>query len=223
MTQFWLQAVEVARKDLLIEGRAGEVLHITIPFGAVALLLLPLAVGTDLTLLENIGAGLYWVIILLFGMMVAFRQTADEGPAQRDMLAMMMVDPVARFAGKAGATAALLGLFEAALLPVVVVLYDPVPVGGWGWVVIAGVLVAVGMAMIGTLAAAVTSGLRTRNTLAPLLVAPLSLPLLVGATQVYNSLLGGRSPLVFLALLVAVDLGLAIVGVLTAPIMEEAG
>lgn len=221
MNRFWLQAAEVARKDLLIEGRAGEVLHITIPFGAVALLLLPLAVGTDLTLLENIGAGLYWVIVLLFGMLVAFRQTADEGPAQRDMLAMMMVDPVARFAGKAGATAALLALFEAALLPVVVVLYDPVPVGGWGWVVVAGLLVAVGMAMIGTLAASVTAGLRTRNTLAPLLVAPLSLPLLVGATQVYNSLLGGDSPFVFLTLLVAVDLGLAIVGVLTAPIMEE--
>ena len=222
MNRFWLQVGAVARKDLLIEGRVGEVLYVTIPFGAVALLLLPLAVGTDLALLENIGAGLYWSIVLLFGMMVAFRQTAEEGPAQRDMLAMMVVDPAARFTGKSIATAALLGLFEAALLPVVIVLYDPESVGGWGWLAAAAVLVAIGLAMVGTLAASVTAGLRTRNTLAPLLVAPLSLPLLVGATQVYESLTIGESPLIFLALLLAVDLALAIAGVITAPAIEEA-
>jgi ABC-type transport system involved in cytochrome c biogenesis permease component len=108
------------------------------------------------------------------------------------------------------------------LLPVVIVLYDPESVGGWEWLALAALLVAVGLAMVGTLAASVTAGLRTRNTLAPLLVAPLSLPLLVGATQVYESLTIGESPLIFLALLLAVDLALAIAGVITAPAIEEA-
>ena len=44
---FWSQAYEIGLKDLRIEGRSGEVLNITIPFGAVALLLIPLSIGAD--------------------------------------------------------------------------------------------------------------------------------------------------------------------------------
>lgn len=221
MTGFWFQVSELARKDLRVEGRVGEVFHITVPFGAVALILIPLAVGTDLNLLESIGVGLYWSIVLLFGMLVAFRQTAADGPAQRDLLSMLAIDPAARFAGKVAATSLLLLAFELVLAPIAIVLYDPAPAGSWGWIVASAVLVAVGLAMIGTLAGSVTSGLKTRNTLAPLLVAPLSLPLLVGATQVYESLIADRNPFAFTALLIATDLALAIVGVVTAPTMEE--
>jgi len=47
MSGFWRQAMAVARKDLTMERRTGEVLLVTAPFGAVALLLIPLAVGTE--------------------------------------------------------------------------------------------------------------------------------------------------------------------------------
>ena len=57
MSGFWPQALAVARRDLFRERRAGEVVWITIPFGAIALLLVPMAVGTDIPLLRKIGNG----------------------------------------------------------------------------------------------------------------------------------------------------------------------
>ena len=46
---FWDQAVEIARVDLRIERRVGDVLRIILPFAVVALLVFPLALGIDLT------------------------------------------------------------------------------------------------------------------------------------------------------------------------------
>ncbi len=112
MTGFWRQALAVARKDLMMERRTGEVLLVTVPFGAVALLLTPLAVGTDQPLLTRIGAGMYWVVVLLFGILVAIRQSATDDQPQRDLLGLLGIDPAARFAGQAGATLAMVLLFE---------------------------------------------------------------------------------------------------------------
>ena len=70
-TGFWHQVTAVVNRDLLRERRRGDVLWVTIPFGAIALLLIPLAVGTDATLLREIGPGMYWVIVMLFGVLVS--------------------------------------------------------------------------------------------------------------------------------------------------------
>ena len=37
-----------------------------IPFGMVALLVVPMAIGIDTPLLDRIGPGLFWVVLLLF-------------------------------------------------------------------------------------------------------------------------------------------------------------
>ena len=51
MPSFWRQAIELARKDLRTEVRSGEVLMITVPFGAAALMLIPTnRIGTILFL-----------------------------------------------------------------------------------------------------------------------------------------------------------------------------
>ena len=70
--------------------------------------------------------------------------------------------------------------------------------------------------MIGALAGGLVSGLRTRTALAPLLVAPLSIPVLLATTAGTDLVLSGRSNIRWLLLLVAMDLAIAIVGVLLA-------
>ena len=79
MTGLWRQALEIARKDLRTEMRSGEVLMITVPFGAAALMLIPLAIGVDAALLDRVGPGMYWSVILLFGVLVTVRQSAADG------------------------------------------------------------------------------------------------------------------------------------------------
>jgi heme exporter protein B len=181
-----------------------------------------MAIGTDRPLIASIGPGMFWVVTLLFGMLVTFRQSGTESVANREMMVLLGMDPAAQFVGRVATSFLLLLVFEGVLAPLTVVLYNPDPVAGWPILIIVIFLLAVGLALIGTLASGITAGLRSRNTLAPLLVAPLSLPLLVGASQTYKALAQESSILTPILLLVAVVLGLAVVGVLTARFLEEA-
>lgn len=210
------QAVEIARKDLRIEGRTGEVLLVAVPFGALALLLIPLAIGTNAPLLADIGLGMFWVVTLLFGMVVTQRSSSIDPAPCADILMLLGVDPAAVFVGRAAAAALMLTAFEAILAPVAIVLYSPEGIPDWAWLVLVGVLMAFGLALVGTLAAEITSGLRGRSTLAPLLIGPLAVPLLLGATQVTESLRFGRSIMSWVLLMGAMNVGLIIVGVLIA-------
>ncbi|HKZ24485.1 MAG TPA: heme exporter protein CcmB [Acidimicrobiia bacterium] len=218
---FWRQAGEIARKDLMIEGRAGEALYITIPFGAVALMLIPLAIGTDKPLLATVGPGLFLAVALLFGMLVAFRQTATDTPPQRELLALLGTDPAAKFVGRAATSMLLLLAFQIVLVPVTVLLYNPGRMDRWPWLLVVIVLLASGLSLVGTLAGSVTVGLKTRSTLTPLLVAPLSMPMLLAASQVVEALRNGSSILVWILLLMTIDIAMAAIGVSTANPLEE--
>ncbi|MDR9451553.1 MAG: heme exporter protein CcmB [Acidimicrobiia bacterium] len=218
---FWQQAKEIARKDLLVEGRAGEALYITIPFGAVALMLIPLAIGTDRPLLAQVGPGMFLSVALLFGMLVAFRQTAADTPPQQELLTLLGTDPAAKFVGRAVTSTLLLLVFEIVLVPVTILLYNPGRIPGWPWLLLVLVLLASGLALVGTLAGSVTAGLRTRNTLTPLLVAPLSMPLLLASAQVVEALRKETSILLWITLLATMNLAVAVIGVVTARPLEE--
>lgn len=218
---FFAQAMAVARRDLQTEMRTGEVVTVIVPFGAVALLLVPLAVGTDLPLLERIGTGMYWVIVLLFGVLVSIRRSANEEPAQNDLLLLLGSDPAAVFTGHALATGLLLLAFEVMLGPVAIAFYDPV-ISGWPWLILLLPLVATGLALLGTLAAAVGTSESASNALVPLLVIPLAIPILLGATQTLQGLALDRSIMTWILSVVVMDLVLAVAGVLTARPVQEA-
>jgi heme exporter protein B len=220
---FWDQALEVARVDLRIERRMGDVLRIVLPFAVVALLVFPLALGVDLPAVSRLGPAVFWAIGILFGMQVALRQTADDRPERRDLYALLGVDPSARFVGRCLSGSVLMVGFLFVLLLATIVLYSPDLPDGWPAPVIAGlVLSAIGLTELGTLAGEVTSGLRNRTSLASLIVAPLALPLVIGASQTLESLARDAGILRWLILLVATDLALTVAGVALARPLEEA-
>lgn len=218
---FWKQAKEIAVKDLKVEGRAGEALYITVPFGAVALMLIPLAIGTDKPLLAKVGPGMFLAVALLFGMLVAFRQTAADTPPQRELLTLLGTDPAAKFVGRAATSTLLLLVFEIVLVPVTVLLYNPGRIDGAAWLLLVILLLASGLALVGTLAGSVTAGLKTRSTLTPLLVAPLSMPMLLASGQVVEALRMGEGILLWIVLLATINLAMAVIGVATAKPLEE--
>ncbi len=220
MTALTRQARAIVRRDLLRERRVGEVAWVTVPFAAVALLLVPLAVGTDQPTLERIGPGLFWAVVLLFGVLVAIRRSATETPAQRDLIALLGLDPAAAFVGKAASSALLLLGFELVVGAVAVALYN-IDLARWPWMFVVVPGAAVGLALLGTLAASITSSLSTGPALVPFLVAPLAVPLLLAATQALDSLRPSDSILPWVLLMVAADLALIIAGVLTARPLQE--
>jgi len=220
---FWSQAIEIARVDLRVERRLGDTMRIVLPFAVVALLIFPLTLGVDLTAVSRLGPAVFWALGILFGMQVALRQAAHDDRERRDLYALLGVDPAARFAGRTISGAVLMTGFLAVLLVAMIVLYSPRLPDGWlGPVVLSSVLVAIGLTELGTLAGEVTAGLNNRTALASLIVAPLALPLVIGASQTLEALARDASILPWVLVLVAIDLALAVAGVGLARPLEEA-
>ena len=221
--KFWRQAFEIARVDLVVERRIGDTIRIILPFAVVALMVFPLALDIRIDLISEIGVGIFWALGVLFGMQVALRQSAADSPERRDLQALLGVDPAARFTGRVVSGGVLMIGFLALLLVAMAVLFDPsVPEGGWPVIVLSTVLVAIGLTELGTLAGEVTAGLRNRSTLASLIVAPLALPLVIGASQSVRALVQDTGILTWILLLIASDLALAVAGVALARPLEEA-
>jgi heme exporter protein B len=212
----------IARRDLRIEGRAGEVTSVVLPFAAVAVFVVPLATDTLSTRLADLAWPIYWLVALLFGMQVTLRQTATETQTQRRHLTLLGVDPAARFAGRAlSASILMLGVLVTTG-PLVILFYNPDPVDRLWLMLPVLVLFSLGLAMLATLAGDVTVGLRARSALAPLIVAPLAVPLLVGAAQTLESLSRGEGTLTSVLLLVIADLALAATAAMSARPLEDA-
>lgn len=222
MRRFWNHVIAIAGRDLRIEGRSGEVLSVVLPFAAVAVFVVPLATDPLTTDLSALAFPVYWLVSLLFGMQVALRQTGTESTMQRRQLALAGVDPLARFLGRVAAAATLIFSVTLFTLPLVILFYDPQPLPPLLPTTGTVLLFAAGLSVLSTLAGDVTVGLRTRSALAPLIVAPLAVPLIIGASRSLESLSRGGGSLAWTGLLVMVDLALAMAAVFAARPMEEA-
>ena len=218
---FWAQVGWALRKDLRVELRGGETLWAVTPFAALALLVAPLALGTDTALLRRIGPGMLWFVVLLFGMTVTLRPASMETRAVRDLLTLSGLDPAAGFVGGSLASTVLLFGVTTILTPVMIVLYAPAGVADWWWLVPLAAAGALALGLLGTLIRTLVTGLRTRTSLAPLLAVPPALPVLLATTQGTESVIARRSSISWLLLLVAMDLALVVVGVLLAGRLDD--
>ena len=218
---FWRQVGWMIRKDLRVELRGGETLWMATPFAALALLLAPLAIGTDTALLRRIGPGMLWLVIILFGMTVTLRTASLESRPVRDLLTLSGLDPAAGFVGRSLASAILLFGVTLFLTPAMIVLYAPVGVPRWEWLIMLAVTGALALGLLGSLVATLVTGLRARTSLAPLLITPPAVPVLVATTRGTESAIARHSSISWLLLLVAMSLALAIAGVILAAPLDD--
>ena len=179
------------RKDLLLQWRTRAQLVAVFVFGASALLLFSFAVGPNAGVLRQHAAGFLWLGLLLASTL-ALADSFESEMAQRALegLLLLPADPRALYYGKAVANVLQLTLLGAALVPVMVVLYDAgtARVGALVGVVALG---AAGLSAPGTLYAAMTAQARARNTLLPLLLFPLVVPALLAAVKATSLLILG--------------------------------
>lgn len=185
------QTALVAGKDLRIEARSRVTLNQVLPFAGVVLLLFAFALDPDRGLLPRVAPGLFWVTVLLAGILAVGRAFAVEAEnGARDGLRLAGLDPAAVFLGKASGVAAQLVALEAVLGVGMFVLYD-VDVRHFGVLVLAAVLATAGLAAAGSVYGALAAGLSVRETLLPLLLLPVVAPVMIGATRAWEAALAG--------------------------------
>ncbi|MGZ6300427.1 MAG: heme exporter protein CcmB, partial [Candidatus Limnocylindria bacterium] len=160
-------ALAVALKDLRSEWRTRELVPALAQFVVLALIIANFGFQIDPRNAPSIAPGILW-LALVFAGLVAFGRAFAAEREQATLEAMLMTpaSPVALFAGKALASAALLILCEAVMLPALALFFGTTVTGA---VVAAVLLATIGMAALGCLFAAMVARVRARELLLPLL------------------------------------------------------
>lgn len=200
----------VAGKDLRQELRSRAVMMATLVFVAITLVVLGFAVGRDDTLLAAVAPGALWVALAFAGVISAAQSYAAE--QEEGAFEQLLTYPAPRAAiylGKLLANWAYLAVLALATLPVTAVLYGLEL--GPDWPVLLPVLLlgTLGFSLIATFYAALTTNLRARDSLLPVLMFPVVVPILlaaVRATTAVTQLDDPRAAFDWLQLLLGFDL-----------------
>ena len=179
------------RKDFLLQWRGRAQIIAIFAFGAATLLLFSFAIGPDSVALRQHAAGFLWLGLLLASTL-SLAESFEREMEEQALEGLLLLPASARalYYGKAIANCAQLAAIGAALVPVMVVLYDA---GTIRLLSLLGVIVlgTAGLSAPGTLYAAMTAQTRARQTLLPLLLFPLVVPVLLAAVKATSLLILG--------------------------------
>ncbi len=186
----WRDAVLVAGKDLRVEGRSKVALNQVVPYALVVLLLFGFAFDQDRPLLVQAAPGLFWLAVLFSGLLAVQRSFAIEASdGAVDGLRLSGLEPAGIFVGKAAAVGVQLLVVEVLLTGGVVVLFHT-RLAGAGLLITSALLSTAGVAGAGVAYGALSMGLRVRETLLPMLLAPVLAPVVLAATEAWRAALG---------------------------------
>jgi heme exporter protein B len=189
-TRLWRTVGALLRKELLVELRTLESVPGMSLFALSTFVVFHFALNRG-SVEGDLAAGILWVTLLfsaILGINRLFVADADQGGFDGFLLAP--VDRSAMFVAKALTLLAYLVVLEfVAVLAFALLLLGP-PLGpALPGLIVSLVLGDLGIALVGTLVAALAVQTRARDLLGPLLALPLLVPIVIGGSRASASLL----------------------------------
>jgi heme exporter protein B len=179
-------------KDLVAELRSKEVLSSMLVFALIVAVVFNFAVELRLDLARQTAIGFLWITILFAGMLGLNRSLARE--KDRGCLDGLLLAPMTRgmiFVGKMLGNLIFITAIEIAVVPLFVFLFD-VPFYR-PLCVLAIVLGTVGFAGVGTLLSAMAVHTRARDVMLPIILLPVTIPLVLAAVRASRIVIDGRA------------------------------
>lgn len=183
----WLWVI--AYKDLRQEWRSKAVTVATLFFSAIVLLVLGFAIGPSEAALANASAGILWVALAFAGVISAaqsYQQELEENAFEQ--LLLYPIPHAVIYLGKLLANWLLMLFLGLLLLPLSVLLFGTRLGEHWPWLLLTVLLGTLGFALIACFYAALTANLRARESLLPVLMFPVVVPVLIAAVQATNEI-----------------------------------
>jgi len=225
--RFLRSAWLVTRKDLLIEVRSREILYTTLFFAVSCVLVFAFGFVDEGRALEGAAAGILWIAIAFSGTL-ALGRTFERERQSETIRALLMtpVDRPALYLGKLAGVLLLLAAVEAIIVPLIALMFQapvfthPFLMGG---LLVTGTL---GFAAVGTLFAAMLGRSRSRDVLLPVLLYPITIPVIIAGVRGTAALLAPEVDLpmarVWLSMLMFFDLVFVTLALWTfEPVMSE--
>lgn len=219
MSAYVRRAWIVLWKDLLTERRSKESVNALLFFSLLLLFLFEFALGPERDRVRAALPGIFWLGLILAGLLGLGRSFLVERDNDCwEGLRLTAGDKSAVYLGKLAANVALMALVEALLLLLFGAFYDVPILGVLRPLALVLLLGTTGIAAVGTLFAAMTTQVRARELLFPVLLLPAVVPLLLATVTLTQAALAGQ-PLSgagpWLELLGVADVVYVVVGLLT--------
>ena len=187
-------------RDLKLAFRAGgEALTLVLFFIMVAVIV-PFAIGPDRPQLSRLAPGIVWIaafLSMLLGLDRLFR--ADDEDGSLTLLRHSSLPLEAVVAAKVIAHWLVTALPLLVATPVLALLLS-MSWAQWGQTVLALLIGTPALVSFGALGAAVTVGLRRGGLIAPVLILPLAIPVMIFGVGMMDPLSGGGATLFLIAL-----------------------
>jgi heme exporter protein CcmB len=184
MNEFVRVAWIVMRKDLTVEVRSREILYTTVFFAVSCVLVFAFALVREGRPMEDAAAGILWIAIAFAGTLALGRTFERE--RQTETLRALMLAPSGRpaiYVGKLLGVLLLLGIVELALVPLVGLLFNAPFMASPFWMALLLAAGTLGFASVGTLFAAMLVRARSRDVLLPVLLYPITIPLIIAGVR----------------------------------------
>jgi heme exporter protein B len=174
----------VARKDLVIEVRSREILYTTTFFAVACVLVFAFGFVREGEAIEGAAAGILWIAIAFAGTLALGR--AFERERQNETLRALLIAPVQRpaiYIGKLTGILLVLAMVELLVVPLVALMFQAPLLVHPG--LLMGLLTAgtIGFAAVGTLFAAMLVRARSRDVLLPVLLYPITIPVIIAGVR----------------------------------------
>jgi len=180
LRSIWL----IVRKDLTVEVRSRELAYTTLFFAVSCVLVFAFSLVQEGRAAAGVGAGVLWMAIMFAGNLALGRTFERE--RQSETLRALMLVPAPRpavYLGKLAGIVLLLGLTEAVLVPLVALLFESALLSHPFWLASVVVTGTLGFAAVGTLFAAMLVRARSRDVLLPVLLYPITVPVLIAGVR----------------------------------------
>jgi heme exporter protein B len=176
-----------------VELRARERVNAMLFFAALVLFIFNFALGPDQEKLREVAPGLLWLAFLFTGMLGLARSFQAE--RENECFEELLLTPGDResiYYGKLAGNVLFMAIAEALILPLFGVLYNLDIWEHLPSLALVALLGTLGFSTIGTLLAAMTAHLRAREVMLPLLLFPLTVPVILGSVRATEAILAGE-------------------------------
>jgi heme exporter protein CcmB len=174
----------VTRKDLTVEMRSREIVYTTTFFAAACVLVFAFSFVKEGRVFDDAAAGILWIAIAFSGTL-ALGRTFERERVNETLQALMLApsDRPAIYVGKLLGTVLLMALVESVIVPMIGLMFQA-PLLAHP-VLLALLLVAgtLGFAAVGTLFAAMLVRARSRDVLLPILLYPITIPVIIAGVR----------------------------------------
>jgi heme exporter protein B len=227
MGRFLQVAWLVAQKDLTVEVRSREIVSTTVFFAISCVLVFAFALVRDGRTVVDAAAGILWIAIAFSGTLALGRTFERE--RYTDTLRALMLAPADRpaiYVGKLLAVLAMIFATEALLVPLVALLFQASLFAHPAWLVALLACGTLGFAAVGTLFAAMLVRARSRDVLLPVLLYPITIPVIIAGVRGTAALLAEPADLAmvqfWIALLLFFDVVFVVLSLWTfEPLMTD--